>query len=247
MTMKWRMKSGFSVDAFEIKPSRSRRLAKYLAIYLQNFAPSRQTKTNELIEFQEKPDKGPVIVYFALSCYGKPREFATLMLYQDSTFWLERSHSDRTNRTRLTPRITNGLREGDELVLPELHRSVEFRVVDGATKDRCESFRCAEQIDVLTDEAGIDGCIETAVLRRNILHPLTMRDVDKIERDGAQKILLARLCADVGTQVRQQGMLFRLLKPNAIGQRRIDVNDHDVTPIRGGAITTGTIDAECRP
>ena len=48
----------------------------------------------------------------------------------------------------LTSRIANGLREGDELVLPELHGLVELGVVDGATENRCEPFRCPEQIDL---------------------------------------------------------------------------------------------------
>ena len=82
--MKWRIKSGFSVDAFERAQSRSRRLADYLTIYVQNFAPSHRTKTNELLEFLEKPDEGRFIVYFGLSYFGKPCGFATLMLSPDS-------------------------------------------------------------------------------------------------------------------------------------------------------------------
>lgn len=83
--MAWRLKSGFSLDAFERKQSRSPRLAEYLTVYLQHLAPSHRTKTNELLEFLSNPDKGRVIVYFGLSYYGKPCGFATLMLYPDSS------------------------------------------------------------------------------------------------------------------------------------------------------------------
>jgi len=79
--MKWRIKSGFSVEAFERSQSRSRRLADYLAIYIQNFAPLHRTKTNELLDFLENPDEGRIVVYFGLSYSGKPCGFATLMFY----------------------------------------------------------------------------------------------------------------------------------------------------------------------
>jgi hypothetical protein len=82
--MAWRLKSGFSVDTFERGQARSKRLAEYLTVYLQHFAPAHRTKTNELVEFLENPDEGRVIVYFGLSYFGKPCGFATLMFYPDS-------------------------------------------------------------------------------------------------------------------------------------------------------------------
>ena len=77
-------KSGFSIVIFERKQARSEKLADYLAIYLQNFAPVHRTKTNELIDFLENPDEGRTIVYFGLAFRGKPCGFATLMIYKDS-------------------------------------------------------------------------------------------------------------------------------------------------------------------
>jgi hypothetical protein len=74
-------KSGFAVVAFERRHARSRQLAEYLTIYLQNFAPAHRTKTNELVEFLENPDEGRMVVYFGLSYHGKPCGFATLMFY----------------------------------------------------------------------------------------------------------------------------------------------------------------------
>jgi hypothetical protein len=45
----------------------------------------------------------------------------------------------------LTPRITNGLRKGDEFFLPEVHCFVELRVVDGTAEHGRQSFRRTEQ------------------------------------------------------------------------------------------------------
>jgi hypothetical protein len=77
-------KSGFSVVIFEKKQARSQRLAEFLTVYVQNVAAAHRTKTNELVEFLEKPDEGRVVVYFGLSYYDKPCGFATLMVYPDS-------------------------------------------------------------------------------------------------------------------------------------------------------------------
>jgi hypothetical protein len=82
--MAWSLTSGFSLDAFERKQSRSLHLAEYLAVYVQHLTPLHRTKTNELIEFLRDPDEGRIIIYFGLSYYGKACGFATLMLYPEA-------------------------------------------------------------------------------------------------------------------------------------------------------------------
>ena len=53
-------------------------------------------------------------------------------------------------------RVSYSLRECYELLIGQSQRPRQFGIVDGSSKDRCEPFRGAEQIDVLADK----GCID---------------------------------------------------------------------------------------
>jgi hypothetical protein len=51
----------------------------------------------------------------------------------------------------------------------------------------------------------------------------------------------------VRAQVRHERVLFRIVQPNPVGYSGIEINDHNVPPIRRGTIAAWTIDPECRP
>jgi len=63
-----------------------------------------------------------------------------------------------------------------------------------------------------------------------------MRDIDEVERCGADKILEPRRCADVVGQMRQQRMRPRLVESYFVFRRRIDVDHHNVPPIGRSAV-----------
>jgi hypothetical protein len=113
----------------------------------------------------------------------------------------------------LAPEVTDGLREGDELVGTKLHSSTELVVIYGTSEDRSESFRRAEQIDVLPDKAGIDRSIEASLLKRNVLHALAVGDIDKIEGSCPDEILKAGLGPEVDAKLRQQRVPHRVARP----------------------------------
>ncbi len=77
-------------------------------------------------------------------------------------------------------RISNGLSKGDKLASVKTHGLRQGLLIHCAAKHRCESFRCAEQIDILSDEAGVGRCIETPIIGRDILHPFAVCDIHEI-------------------------------------------------------------------
>jgi hypothetical protein len=79
-----RLRSGFEAEIFDRSRARSAALTPYFQVYLQYLAPEHRTKTNELLEFLEKPCPGQIIVYFGLNYRGKPCGVATLMMYPAS-------------------------------------------------------------------------------------------------------------------------------------------------------------------
>jgi hypothetical protein len=44
-----------------------------------------------------------------------------------------------------------------------------------------------------------------------------------------------------------QGVRLGFIEPYAVGHRCIDVDDHDVSPVRGSSVAVRAIDAKCRP
>ncbi|HTV26953.1 MAG TPA: hypothetical protein VMF32_04150 [Xanthobacteraceae bacterium] len=78
-----RLRSGFAVEVFEQANARSERLAGFLQVYVRNFSPEYRTKTNELLDFLERPPPDRDIVYFGLTYRGVACGFATLMYYPD--------------------------------------------------------------------------------------------------------------------------------------------------------------------
>ena len=64
-----------------------------------------------------------------------------------------------------------------------------------------------------------------------------MRDVDQVERRRGDEILSARLRANVIRQMGQQCVGFRLIEPDAVRHRRVDIHDHDMAPVRNRQVT----------
>jgi len=73
------------------------------------------------------------------------------------------------------------------------------------------------------------------------------RDIDEVERCGGDEVLKAGLRADIVLQMGQQSVDLRLIEPDAVGHRDVNVHHHDMTPIRGSPVAARTIDAEGRP
>ena len=93
----------------------------------------------------------------------------------------------------------------------------------------------------------IDRRVKPALFGGNILHAIAMCHIHEIERSARDEILQPGSGANVCAQVRQQLVFFRIVQPNSIRHRSIDVDDHDVPPIGRCAIAAWAVDAECRP
>ena len=78
-------------------------------------------------------------------------------------------------------RVSYGLREGDELFVRKFEDAAELHIIKRASEDGAQPFRCAEQIDVLADEGGIYGRIETALHGGNI-HAFAMGNINQVQR-----------------------------------------------------------------
>src|SRR6516225_6134835 len=75
-----------------------------------------------------------------------------------------------------------------------------------------------------------------------------MSDVDQVQWRLADKILRAGLGSDVAAQMWEQLVRLRLVEPDAVCHRCINVDHHDMAPVRGGAVSArGSIDAEGGP
>ena len=144
-------------------------------------------------------------------------------------------------------RVSHGLRECHELLIGKPQRPREFGIVDGSAKDRCEFFRGAEQIDILTDERSIDRGVQSTLLCRDICHALAVSDIDQIERSGRYKVLITSLPADIVREVKQQGVRHRLVNEDPVSQRHTDVDHHHMTPVRRRTLAARAINAESRP
>ena len=83
--------------------------------------------------------------------------------------------------------ISNRLREGDELLVRKSQVLPELGTVDRSPKHGSEPFGGAEQIDVLSDKAGIGAGVETALFGSNVRHTLAMGDIDKVRGAVATK------------------------------------------------------------
>ena len=85
------------------------------------------------------------------------------------------------------------------------------------------------------------------LLWRDVGHALAVCDVDEVERRAGDEALNPGICANVVPEMRQERVRARLVEPDAVGHRGVDVDDHDVAPIRGGAVAARTVDAEGSP
>src|SRR5664280_1221199 len=151
-------------------------------------------------------------------------------------------------KRRLGAGVSHALRKCHELLVRQVKSLPELRTVDRSAKHGSEPFGGAEQIDVLSDKAGIDAGVKTALLGSNVRHALAMGDIDEVQGCGCDKILKTRLRAKIFLHVWQQLVGLRLIKPYAIGHRQIDINHHDMAPIGNSpTIARRAIDAEGRP
>src|SRR5208282_2242957 len=105
-------------------------------------------------------------------------------------------------------------------------------VVQSGPKHCREPLRSAKQVDVLPDEAGIDRCVESAILGRDVTDSFAVSDIDEVQWSLGDKILRTGLGANVTAQMRQQLVRLRLVKPDAVSHCRVDVDHHDMPPIR---------------
>ncbi len=64
------------------------------------------------------------------------------------------------------------------------------------------SYQPHREIRSLSDKAGIDRCVKAPLLGGNVLHALTLSDVDKIERRRPDEVLQTGLRPDIRGQVR---------------------------------------------
>lgn len=85
--------------------------------------------------------------------------------------------------------ITHGLRKCHELLVRQVKGLSELRTVDRSPEHGSEPCGGAEQIDILSNKAGIDAGVETSLLGTNICHTLAVGDIDKVERRSRDKIL----------------------------------------------------------
>ena len=93
------------------------------------------------------------------------------------------------------PKDTLALGKGHELTRAELRGRGQFSVVQSGPKHCRELLRSAKQVDVLPDEAGIDRCVEPAILGRDVIHSFAVSDIDEIQWSLGDKILRAGLGA----------------------------------------------------
>lgn len=113
-----------------------------------------------------------------------------------------------------------------------LHRGTQWRDPRRRSRDRRS-----------TRELRVHRSVQAAVFRRDVRHVLAVHDVDEGERRGRDKILQASLCADVRGKMRAQRVLLRVVEPDAVGHRRVDVDDNDAAPAWLGAVDARTIHA----
>ncbi len=58
-----------------------------------------------------------------------------------------------------------------------------------------------------------NGHAKSPLLRRDVLHALTMRHIDEVERGSCDEILCPRLAADIGIEALLQLMPLRIVEP----------------------------------
>jgi hypothetical protein len=80
------------------------------------------------------------------------------------------------------------LRKGDKRGT-QLQRAAELLDPNCSSKHRRNPLGSAEQVDILTNEPGIDGCVEASILDRDILHSLAVGDIDEVEGSLSNEIL----------------------------------------------------------
>lgn len=78
-----RLSSPFGIEVFERRNAKSRRLAEFMAIYVQNFGAPHRTEANELLDFLADPPPDRLIIYFGLTLDEAPCGFATFMYYPE--------------------------------------------------------------------------------------------------------------------------------------------------------------------
>jgi len=139
--------------------------------------------------------------------------------------------------------VADRLSEGYELIGAKTHGVREGLVVERSAKDGRKAFRCTKQIDVLPDEAGIGRGIEAPIFGRDVLHALTVRDIDEVERRPSDEILQAGFGPKVFVVLQDQGVKGRVIEPGSVRHDGEDVDDHDVPPIGRRSVSCRSIDA----
>ena len=66
--------------------------------------------------------------------------------------------------------------------------------------------------------------------------------IDEIERRSSDEILGSRQRAKIAARTQDERVRLRVVEPQPIGHRRVDVDDHDVSPVRRGAVAARSID-----
>ena len=100
----------------------------------------------------------------------------------------------------------------------------------------------------MPDEAGIDRCIEPAILGRDVIHSFAVSDIERFS--GA---LATKSCVPVSARIflrtgASSLCAVGLVEPDDVDHCQINVDHHDMPPIRGGPISARrSIDAEGGP
>ena len=79
--MRSTLRSKFALEVFTSGSNLEKRLPEFLALYVQHSPAQHRTKTNQLIDFLERPEEGRELYYFGLTYDGEPCGFAVLMFY----------------------------------------------------------------------------------------------------------------------------------------------------------------------
>nr|AIF26356.1 hypothetical protein [uncultured bacterium fosmid pJB190D12_contig II] len=161
---------------------------------------------------------------------------------------VRRSERAARRSVRRLLRVAHRLREHDPLIGAQLERGRELAPVDEPPDHAGEAGRCAVQVDVLGDEAGVGGGEERAVRGARVTHLAEVGNVHEIERGGPDELLQAGGRPQVGMDDRLQHMAACIVAVRAVGQRREHL---DLLPVvrrgRGTSAAVRPVDAECAP